>query len=111
MKTNRVGDHSFGSRERLLRIPVGLAIAGIAALTVFPAWAAENAPTHHHRHHAHHVTQTAPAPVVQQPAQAAESWPVGSMFKQYARPGEGDNDGLSFNPDDCMKGCIGGDPR
>ena len=25
-------------------------------------------------------------------------------------PGQGDTDGLSRNPDDCNKGCIGGNP-
>jgi hypothetical protein len=92
-----------------MRIPLGLAIAGIAAVAISPAWATEPAPAH--RHHARHVTQPAPASVARQPAQAAESGPFGAMFMPYARPGEGDNDGLSRNPDDCMKGCIGGDPR
>ena len=32
------------------------------------------------------------------------------MLKPYAHPGEGDDDGLSRDPDDCMKGCIGGNP-
>ena len=43
---------------------------------------------------------------------AAESQPgpANPMLKPYAHPGEGDNDGLSRDPDDCMKGCIGGNP-
>jgi hypothetical protein len=34
------------------------------------------------------------------------------MFKPYAAPGDGDGDGdgLSRDPDDCNKGCIGGNP-
>ena len=36
---------------------------------------------------------------------------LNQMFKPYAQPGEGDDDGLSRDPDDCMKGCIGGAPQ
>jgi hypothetical protein len=32
------------------------------------------------------------------------------MFRPYANPGDGDDDGLSRDPDDCNKGCIGGNP-
>jgi hypothetical protein len=32
------------------------------------------------------------------------------MFSPYPHPGDGDSDGLSRNPDDCNKGCIGGNP-
>ncbi len=32
------------------------------------------------------------------------------MFQPYAAPGDGDDNGLSRDPDDCMKGCIGGNP-
>ncbi|WP_374546286.1 hypothetical protein [Rhodoblastus sp.] len=52
----------------------------------------------------HHPT---PAPAVQ--AQPAEQAP-GPSLKPYAHPGDGDNDGLSRDPDDCNKGCIGGNP-
>jgi len=53
------------------------------------------------------VMQTAPAPVP-----AAESGSVDRFqpFKPYAHPGDGDDDGLSRDPDDCNKGCIGGNP-
>ena len=38
------------------------------------------------------------APAVEEPA-----------FRPF-RPGEGDTDGLSRDPDDCNMGCIGGNP-
>src|SRR6202021_802424 len=33
-----------------------------------------------------------------------------SPLKPYPHPGDGDNDGLSRDPDDCNKGCIDGNP-
>ena len=68
--------------------------------------------TVHHRLVAHNPAE-APAPAAAQPpAGAVESGPpaTNQMFKPYAHPGEGDDDGLSRDPDDCMKGCIGGNP-
>jgi hypothetical protein len=94
-----------------MRIHIGLAIVGIATLAASPVGAWDEAPTHHHRHHAHPVPRTAPPRSAEHPVQAAESEPFGSLFKPYARTGEGDEDGLSRNSDDCMKGCIGGDSR
>jgi hypothetical protein len=52
-------------------------------------------------------------PAVEQPAPAAapqSTSPFGSMFRPYAHPGDGDDDVLSRDPDDCNKGCIGGEP-
>ncbi len=43
-------------------------------------------------------------------AAKSQAEPANPMLKPYAHPGEGDNDGLSRDPDDCMKGCIGGNP-
>lgn len=69
----------------------------------------------HHRVHQHHhyvAPSAVPGAVAQQPG-AVESGPpqTGQMFRPYAHPGEGDDDGLSRDPDDCMKGCIGGNPE
>jgi hypothetical protein len=55
---------------------------------------------HHHRFAAH---SPAPAPAPTPPQ-------TNQMFKPYPHPGDGDDDGLSRDPDDCMKGCIGGNP-
>lgn len=91
-----------------MRIAITLAIMLVA---VSPA-AAESpdpaAPRTHHRHH-HHAASPAPEAVANPGAETvapAPSWPG---FKPYA-PGEGDEDGLSRDPDDCEKGCIGGNP-
>ena len=63
----------------------------------------------HHRvhHHHHYVAARLPAP-----AEPVESAPpqTNKMFSPYAHPGDGDSDGLSRDPDDCNKGCIGGNP-
>ena len=83
-----------------------LLVAMCAVLAASTAWA-ENATSRHHRHHGRHVTHTAPAPVP-----AAESGSVDRFqpFKPYAHPGDGDDDGLSRDPDECNKGCIDGNP-
>ena len=44
-------------------------------------------------------------PWAQAPTQAQPHW-----GRPYAHPGDGDNDGLSRDPDDCNKGCIDGNP-
>jgi hypothetical protein len=86
------------------------------------AYAQTDEPTvhhHHHIHHHHHSVAHGPAPApestaaAQRPGGAGEIAPpqTNQMFKPYAHPGEGDDDGLSRDPDDCMKGCIGGNPQ
>jgi len=88
-----------------------LAVAICAVLAASTAWAAENVASRHH-HHKRHVTHTAPAPTAERPVPAAESGSLDRFqpFKPYAHPGDGDDDGLSRDPDECMKGCIGGNP-
>jgi hypothetical protein len=39
----------------------------------------------------------------------APTTPLDPAFKPFP-PGQGDSDGLSRDPDDCDKGCIGGNP-
>ena len=63
----------------------------------------------HHRVHHHHHDLAAPPPARTEPVESAPS-PIKQMFRPYAEPGEGDNNGLSRDPDDCNKGCIGGNP-
>jgi hypothetical protein len=79
-----------------------------------PAYAQTERPTvhHHYQHHRHltHNPARALAPIAQRPGEESAPPQTNHMFKPYAHPGEGDNDGLSRDPDDCMKGCIGGNP-
>jgi hypothetical protein len=88
-----------------------LLVTMCAILAVSTAWATESAPPRHH-HHGRHVTHAAPAPTIERPGPAAESRPdmSHSLLSPYAHPGDGDDDGLSRDPDECMKGCIGGNP-
>jgi hypothetical protein len=64
-------------------------------------------------HHHHHDVAHNPAVTSDRAGVASESPPPqpNQMFKPYAQPGDGDEDGLSRDPDDCMKGCIGGNPQ
>jgi hypothetical protein len=67
--------------------------------------------THHYApHHAVH-RHTAPAPVATAPA--PQAGPFGLALPHIAPypDNQGDEDGLSLDPDDCMKGCIGGNPQ
>jgi hypothetical protein len=79
-----------------------------AVLAMSTAWATESAAPRHHRH-GRHAMHAAPAPTSQRlfPASPDRFY---SPFAPYAHPGDGDNDGLSRDPDECNKGCIGGNP-
>jgi hypothetical protein len=68
---------------------------------------------HKHRFHGHHAYKAVqtekigPGSAAQSPAEPAPS------FFPHTAPnlrGQSDTDGLSRNPDDCNKGCIGGNP-
>jgi hypothetical protein len=109
----RVGDIQ---EEIPMRIAIALAIALVAVSPVAaaPSDPAAEPPPHPHRHHQrHHAVRPAPAASAHPnpraetntPAPAPE-WPG---FKPYPF-GEGDEEGLSRDPDDCAKGCIGGNP-
>ena len=86
---------------------------GLAATLALPAFATEDAvlkPLHHH-HAYRHLHRSAESPRVvpnattQAPAAAApQSW--FSHVAPYPN-GTGDEDGLSRDPNDCNKGCIG----
>jgi hypothetical protein len=93
-----------------MRSNVCLVVAMSAVLAASTARATENTASRHHRH-GRHVTHAAPAPTSERRAPAAESGPLDrfhSPFKPYARPGDGNNDGLSRDADECNKGCIDG---
>jgi hypothetical protein len=105
-----VGDNE---QEIPMRTAIALAIT-LGAFALSPVVAAsaepvEPVPHHHHHHKHHHAVEHAPntvahpAPGVEAPADVTPG------FKPYP-PGEGDTDGLSRDPDDCDKGCIGGNP-
>jgi hypothetical protein len=101
---------------------IALALA-VAMSGSFAACAQAEQPTVYHHSHAHryygphhtlhhhfvaHDRAPGAAPVAERP----DSQPprTNQMFQPYADPGQGDDDGLSRDPDDCMKGCIGGNP-
>jgi hypothetical protein len=105
-----------------VKAPAGIALAALVFAPLAAAGQTEPAshryqlhrfhgPHHavHHRFAAHSKT---PEPAAAQRGGAVESAPpqTNPIFKPYAHPGEGDDDGLSRDPDDCMKGCIGGNP-
>ena len=89
----------------VLAITLG-AFAFSPILTASTEPAAYVRPHHHHHKHRHAVeraphTAAQPAPVVVAPGP--------SLLRPYP-PGEGGTDGLSRDPEDCDKGCIGGNP-
>ena len=92
-------------KEDLVRSNACLVVAMCVVLATSTAWAAENVASRHHRH-GRHVTHTTQAPTSERRVPAAES----GWGKPYAHPGDGDDDGLSRDPDDCNKGCIDGSP-
>jgi hypothetical protein len=64
--------------------------------------ASQKAPVPHH-----HATQ----PTKKRHVPAAQSvGPIRPPIGPYLHTGDGDNDGLSRDPDDCNKGCIDGNP-
>ena len=67
--------------------------------------------TVHHHYVAHNPAPPA-APVVVAPAPAPQAAPFGLAFPHIAPypNNKGDEDGLSEDPNDCNKGCIGGAP-
>jgi len=97
--------------KRALIFGLGLSIS-LAA----PAFAAETGdavkpvhhPVYHLVHHVYHYAYTEPASGA--PNAAA---PVAPSFFPHIAPyanGQGDEDGLSRDVNDCNKGCIGGNP-
>jgi hypothetical protein len=93
-----------------------IALALATVLSGSCAYAQTEQPiVHHHTHHyaPHHAIHhhTAPAPVVTAPA--PQAGPFGLALPHIAPypDNQGDEDGLSLDPDDCMKGCIGGNPQ
>jgi hypothetical protein len=95
-----------------LGLAFALAIAASSAAAQ-DAPASKNAPVaHHHRHH--HTARpaaTRPVPAAQSGTLGPIRPPIGPyLHGPYPHTGDGDNDGLSRDPDDCNKGCIDGNP-
>jgi len=95
-----------------LGLTFALAIAASSAAAQ-DAPASKNAPVaHHHRHH--HTARpaaTRPVPAAQSGTLGPIRPPIGPYHHgPYPHTGDGDNDGLSRDPDDCNKGCIDGNP-
>ena len=102
-------------QEDELRLSAAVALAlGVILAAPIAANAYEGTTSiHKHQfraHHAYKAVQTGkiePRSTAQIPAEAAPS------FFPHIAPnlrGQSDTDGLSRNPDDCNKGCIGGNP-
>ena len=100
-------------------IALALAVALSGSLA---AHAQTEQPTaHHHTHHyaphntVHHTVARGPAmaPASVVVAPAPQAGPFGLALPHIAPypDNQGDEDGLSRDPDDCMKGCIGGNPQ
>jgi hypothetical protein len=62
---------------------------------------------HHQRHH-RATTETDRRPPA--PSQSQASPPLVPSMTPFKHSGEGNNTGMSRNPDDCDTGCIGGNP-
>jgi len=94
--------------EISMRIVIALAttLVAIAAPAAIAASSDSTAPSHHH-HHRRHAPQTrGPSAPATEPIAPARQEPVVGPYP----PGQGDTDGLSRDPEDCDKGCIGGNP-
>ena len=103
---------------------IALALASLLSGSLAAYAQTEPAPVHRHthvhryvgpHHTVHHHSAAHAAPeftfAAQRPGEAVESPQPSQMFKPYANPGDGDANGLSSDPDDCMKGCIGGNSQ
>jgi hypothetical protein len=100
-----------------------IALALVMALSGTRACAQTEQPNaHHHTHHyaphrtVHHHTVAhgpamAPAPMVTAPAPQAGAFGLALPHIGPYPDNQGDENGLSLDPDDCMKGCIGGNPQ
>jgi hypothetical protein len=93
-----------------------IALALATVLSGSCAYAQTEQPVvHHHTHHyaphpaVHH--HPAPAPVATAPAPQAGAFGLALPHIAPYPDNQGDEDGLSRDPDDCNKGCIGGNPQ
>ena len=88
-------------------------ILGIAFATAIslPALADQLGSVAHHRHLSHHGHRNVEQGVISPDATARGAAPLSALPIPGVAPypdGRGDEDGLSRDPNDCNKGCIGG---
>ncbi len=86
---------------------IALTFAALLSASLAASAQTQQPTVHRHPHHHHYVA--APPAASTEPVESAPPQ-INQMFRPYAHPGDGDSDGLSRNPDDCNKGCIGGNP-
>jgi hypothetical protein len=96
--------------KKILVFSIALSCAAVVSLSAAAGETSQR--IKHHARQAHYGVSSpvapAPQPSSQNPAVPPFAW-LTQLFpnvKPYP-PGEGDTDGLSRNPDDCNKGCIG----
>ncbi|MGO8739351.1 hypothetical protein [Rhodoblastus sp.] len=90
-----------------MRKRIGFALALAFILSASAAQAAEAGSAHPRHHRQYRPTSRTES----RPHAATQPQPEQSLLPSltpYARSGEGNNNGLSRNPDDCATGCIGG---
>ena len=108
--------------EGEVKAPITIALALAILLSGSLAAYAQTEQPSAHRHYYGRITP--PSPCGAQPAPERRPHRSAAAAKRLrmdlsqARcsshtliPDEGDSDGLSRDPDDCMKGCIGGNPQ
>ncbi len=84
-----------------------MALGAVLMATAAHATERDALQRHHPRHH--RVTpHSGRRPHTEVQPQASP--PLIPSMTPFKHPGEGDNTGLSRNPDDCDTGCIGGNP-
>lgn len=91
------------------RFVLGLALATAVAVPALAAQPNLAQIRHHHGLHSLHKaarSTTAPAATAQVPSAAPALLPTVAPYPN----GQGDEDGLSRDINDCNKGCIGGNP-
>ncbi len=93
---------------------LGLALAAALSLPVLAAEPGGQAtPAHPHRHVYHHIHRSVGEHGIAPPATAQVPVPAAMLGLPHIAPyanGQGDEDGLSRDINDCNRGCIGGNP-
>jgi hypothetical protein len=96
-----------------LSAAAALALGVILAAPIAAIPYVDATPIHKHRSHTHRAyTAVQTGKIELRSIARIPAEPAPSFFPHIAPypPGQGDTDGLSRNPDDCNKGCIGGNP-
>ncbi len=86
------------------------ALLGMVFSASCAAAADSGAPRPHHRHHVHRAIAPAPRAETRSPAAEERSRRAVEPSTRNHPDADGDQDGLSTNPDNCNTGCVGGNP-